>query len=166
MRIPTTCGACQASAEHTFRLSGRPDSSEGQTTAAVVNPTDQPSGIIDIVQWVTLFRMITEAASRETNKVEARYMGIEAAQCLEEALKFYDDPENDLPPPEAFFHEASRERFKAHPEQYSRRRLLALRSKLPSMSVMRARLETRIVVESGFDPVSTMEKPQASPAAS
>ena len=141
MRIPTTCGACQAASQHTFRLVARPDSTAGERAAAVVNPTDEPSHTIDVAQWVTLFGMITEAASRETNKTEARHMGIEAAQCLEEALKFYDDAESDLPPPEAFFIETSRERFKANPEQFSKRRLLDLRSKLPSMSVMRARLQ-------------------------
>ena len=141
MRIPATCGACQAASEHAFRLLRRPDPREGEHIAAVVNPTDEPSRLIDVAQWITLFRMITEAAARETDKIEARHMGLEAAQCLEEALKFYDDADNDLPPAEAFFHHTSRERFRAQPEQFSRRRLLDLRSKLPSMTVMRARLK-------------------------
>jgi hypothetical protein len=105
----------------------------------VVNPTDEPSRILDVGQWILLFRMSLEAADKEVDKVLARRLGIEAAQCLEEALKFYDEVDNDLPPPEAFFDEASRERFRDAPEQFSRRRLIELRSKLPSPSTIRSR---------------------------
>jgi hypothetical protein len=87
--------------------------------------------------------MIIEAATRETDKTQARHLGIEAAQCLEEALKFYDDVGNDLPPPEAFFTEVSRERFRDAPEQFSKRRLIGLRAKLPSMRVMRRSITSR-----------------------
>jgi hypothetical protein len=111
--------------------------------AAVVNPTDEPSRILDVGQWIVLFRMITERAAREIDKIQARHLGIEAAQCLEEALKFYDDVDNDLPPQEALFTEASRTRFRKAPEQFSRRRLIDLRAKLPSGSAMRASLSAK-----------------------
>jgi hypothetical protein len=84
--------------------------------------------------------MITEAAGKTADKAQARHLGLEAAQCLEEALKFYDDVDNDLPSTEALFTEASRQRFRDHPEQFSRRRLIELRSKLPSAATMRSRL--------------------------
>lgn len=103
---------------------------------AIVNPSDEPSKIIDVGQWIMLFRMIIEAASREPDKVQARRLGLEAAQCLDEAIKFYNEPANDLPPPEALFNEASRRRFESHPEQFSRRRLVEMRAKLPSVSKM------------------------------
>ena len=99
-----------------------------------INATDQPSRIIDVAQWLTLAHVIAEAASRETEKTHARQLGIDAAQCLSEALKFYDEPENDLPPAEAFFHDASRRRFRENPEEFSRQRVLDMRSRLPGPS--------------------------------
>ena len=137
--ITATCGACHQAIQPTFQLPQRPGC-QGRHSAAVVNPTDQPSSILDVGQWITLFRMITEAAAKETNKIQARHLGLEAVQCLEEALKFYDDDENDLPSSDALFTEPSRQRFRDHPEQFSKRRLIELRSKLPSVSAMRSRV--------------------------
>ena len=137
--LTATCVACQAVSTRTFQLpAGLTTVTRGE--AAVVNPTDEPSRIVDVGQWIMLFRMITEAASKETKKVQARHLGLEAAQCLEEALKFYDEPENDLPPEESLFTNASRERFRRAPEQFSKRRLIGLRAKLPHTDVMRASL--------------------------
>jgi hypothetical protein len=102
-----------------------------------VNASDRPSRIIDVAQWLILFRTIGEAASRTTDKVEARRLGYEAAQCLEEALKFYE-PDNDLPPATAFFHESSRDMRCAHPEEFSRERMVGLRNRLPTLDVMEA----------------------------
>lgn len=137
--IGAACGSCGAARDLLFRLPGAPDA-KPPASGAVVNPTDDPSRIIDIAQWLTLWRVITEAAARESDKVQARHLGLEAAQCLEEALKFYDD-DNDLPPAEALFHDASRRRLQEHPEQFSRQRLLELRAKLPTTAAMRASVE-------------------------
>jgi hypothetical protein len=135
--IAVTCGSCQAVTRLRFRLPAPPEPIPAQP-ASVVNPTAEPSQILDVGQWLTLFRMLTETAGHETSKSEARRLALEAAQCLDEALKFYDDADDDLPPVEAFFGEDSRDRFKAHPEQFSRRRLLHLRSKLPTSWPKRA----------------------------
>ena len=140
--IKATCGGCETTTSRLFRLDQRPGS-DRRGGSAVVNPTDEPSRLLDVGQWIMLFRMIVEAASRETDKIQARHFGIEAAQCLEEALKFYDEVGNDLPPPEALFTDASRERFREHPEQYSKQRLLELRSRLPTLSAMRSSLSPR-----------------------
>jgi hypothetical protein len=134
--IAATCGSCQGLTRLRFRLPTPPESIPAQQ-APVVNPTDEPSRILDVAQWLTLFRMLTETADHEASKSEARQLALEAAQCLDEALKFYDDADNDLPPVEAFFGKDLRARFKAHPEQFSRRRLLHLRSKLPTPWPMR-----------------------------
>lgn len=140
--IVATCSACHADTTKWFLLpGGLTGQEEGET--AIVNPTDQPSGILDVGQWIMLFRMITEAAARETDKTEARHLGIEAAQCLEEALKFYDDVDSDLPPSEAFFTNVSQSRLREAPDQFSRQRLIDLRSKLPSMAAMRASVSVR-----------------------
>jgi hypothetical protein len=133
--IDVACAACAHTAQMTFHLPFGLTSVDGEP--AVVNATSEPSHIIDVAQWLTLFRMITDGASREQDKVQARLLGLEAAQCLEEALRFYNDGVSDLPPAGAFFCSTSERRFRDHPEQFSRQRLLELRAKLPSIAVMR-----------------------------
>ncbi len=142
LTFDAACDACQAVNPFTFLVPDRKTPPDDRT-AAVVNPTDEPSRILDVGQWIMLFRVITEAAGKEKDKIQARHLGIEAAQCLEEALKFYDEPGNDLPPPEALFTEASRDRFRHTPKHFSRRRLIELRAKLPTMAAMRASLTKR-----------------------
>ena len=136
--LETTCGACQAVSTHAFHLPPG-HIAIGGVGPARINPTGKPSQLVDVAQWLTLFRMIAEEAALEPDKVRARERNIEAAQCLEEALRLYDDPGNDLPGPQAFFHEASRRRFREHPEQFSKQRLINLRSKLPSESPLQSR---------------------------
>ncbi|UCF34677.1 MAG: hypothetical protein JSV78_05105 [Phycisphaerales bacterium] len=139
LNLKVTCASCGHHQNSTFRIPA--DAASTSTDAPpVVNQSDEPSRIIDVAQWITLFRAITEVAGREKNKREARRLGIEAAMCLEEALKFYDE-DNDLPPSEALFHENSRNRLRDYPEQFSRQRLINLRRKLPSMSIMMQRLK-------------------------
>jgi len=135
IRIPTTCAACARTTTYRFSL---PHDARVQSndTPAVVNPTELPSRLLDVAQWLLLFRVITEAAAKEPNKPQARRLGLEAAQCLEEALKFYED-DNSLPPESAFFDDASRERLRRHPEQFARERLIDLRAKLPKTSAIR-----------------------------
>ena len=140
--VDVTCAACGNQSAFRFEVpaedlvaakAARPDS------AARVSAADEPSRIIDVGGWLTLFSVIAEAAAKAVDKVEARKLGYEAAQCLEEALKFYDD-ENDLPPDEAFFSEDSRRRYREHPQRLARSRLIDLRAKLPSIDAMEKRL--------------------------
>jgi hypothetical protein len=126
------CGACHAHSPWTFEVPGTAVSG----TPPVINATDEPSRILDVAQWITLFRMISARAAEQADRQIARRLLIEAGQCLEEALKFYE-PGNDLPPPTAFFHPGSRERLRTNPEQFSRQRLLGLRAKLPTESRLR-----------------------------
>ena len=104
-----------------------------------LNPDRQPSKILDVGQWLTLFRVILEKASTTSDRAEGRRLGYEAAQCLEEALKFYE-PDNDLPPPSAFRHETSKRRLRDHPSLFARPRLLEMRTKLPSLTQMEAKI--------------------------
>lgn len=138
MTLTARCRSCANERTLAFALP------EGKGTGAdggppVFNPTDTPSEIIDVAQWIVLFGAITEAAAREGDREQARLLGIEAAQCLEEALKFFTDPESDVPPTEAFRAESSRTRFREHPHLFSRQRLIGLRAKLPAMSKMRSK---------------------------
>lgn len=106
-------------------------SHDTQTSSSVINPTDDSSRIIDIGQWLTLARMFTERSRNEPRRVEARSLALQAADCLREALKFYDDPDNDLPPDHAIFTDTSRRRFREAPQQFSRERILGELRKLP-----------------------------------
>lgn len=136
VEIETTCRSCGV-ADHTiFDLASDVGLSGGDDIPKI-NNSDERSRLIDVAQWLTLFRVTTEAAAREPDKQAARLKGIEAALCLEEALKFYDDEENDLPANDAFFSEETRQRFRDHPEQFSRHRLIEMRAKLPALDVMR-----------------------------
>ena len=135
--LPVTCAKCAHISQWTFVLDVAPIAEAGES--ATINATDEPSRIIDLVQWITLAHVIIEAASREGEKQKARHLGIEAAQCLEEALKFYGQ-DNDLPESDAFFSDASRKKMSEQPQSFSRQRLVHLRSKLPAMTVMRSRL--------------------------
>jgi hypothetical protein len=105
-------------------------------TLPEVNPTTQPSRLIDVGQWLALFYKILSAASAEKGRKEAQRLGYEATLCLEEALKFYL-PDSDLPPPEALWVESSRQALKKRPDLFARQELLQRREKLPSLHVMR-----------------------------
>jgi len=140
--VAVTCGSCGAErllrfevpvAELEVARQAPPDA------AARINPTREPSRIIDVGAWVMLFRVITEAAAKTADKIESRKLAYEAAQCLEEALKFYED-DNDLPPEVAFFSEESRRRHREHPQRLARSRLIDLRAKLPTLDAMEKQL--------------------------
>ncbi|MFQ5491649.1 MAG: hypothetical protein ACE5GE_13105 [Phycisphaerae bacterium] len=142
LAITPTCKSCKHRFELVFDVPAdqlaEPDQTS-PTNHVIVNPSQQRSAIIDVAGWITLFRAITQAAADAEDKVEARYLGLEAAQCLEEALKFYD-PDNDLPPASALFHDQSRNLLRDHPDRFARSRLVGLRSKLPSLDVMQRQL--------------------------
>ncbi len=140
--VEAACRSCK----HDFRLEFRVPPGELAAAAdaarygmARVNPAEEPSRIIDVPGWVTLFRIITEAAAKTEDKIEARLLGFEAAQCLEEALKFYDE-EAEQAPESAFFTQASRDRYRDNPQLLTRSRLIDLRSKLPTLDAMEKRL--------------------------
>lgn len=97
-----------------------------------INPTDDRSKLIDPAGWLALFHTILEGASREPNREEARGMTLEAVQCLDEALRFLDAGE-EWPRESAFFSDASRARFREHPDSFRRSALLALKHKLPAV---------------------------------
>jgi len=97
----------------------------------VINPTPFPSRIIDVGQWLTLARMWEESANGVDSPRGKRNQLLRVGQCLDEALKFYDEEENDLPPTTGVFHSTSIQRLRDHPEQFSRRRLVNWRRRLP-----------------------------------
>lgn len=126
--LPTHCSTCGHDEVLVFRII--PEPSPEQATANWVNPTNERSRAIDLLGWLTLYRSILEASKKETDKSEIRKLAIECAQCLDEALKFYE-PDNELPNQDAFFFEESLARFQDRPQQFTRSRWLHERSKLP-----------------------------------
>lgn len=99
--------------------------------AEIINATDEASRLIDVAQWLTLCRMQLESAEHERDKQKARRLRIDAGRCITEALQFYDEVDNDLPPAEAFFHEVSRRQASQNPDHFSRQKLINLRARLP-----------------------------------
>lgn len=138
--LHAACQACDREHHYTFTLAPDAPADDPDDLYPTVNPTDNPSEILDVGQWIVLFRVVLEAAGKEPAKIEARRLGYEAGQCLAEALKFYED--NDLPPESAVRCASTRARLRDHPEQFSKEHLLARRAKLPAISI-RARPERR-----------------------
>lgn len=138
VQIGAVCDACGAERGFRFTLPAMaPD--ESGSDPPPINERADASSILDVGQWLTLFRMFEARAGQAHSRSEGRRLAMQAAQCIEEALKFYDDQENDLPPPSAMFVESTRRHFAAAPEHYSRRRLIELRAKLPTRSSGRVR---------------------------
>jgi hypothetical protein len=130
-----TCKACGNI--ETFRFSML--ASAGQVPGGEsINPTDEPSRIIDVGQWLGLFHMLAEQAGKAAHKADTRRMGFQAAQCLAEALKFYTDDE--LPPPSAVYTEPTRAALHEYPARFARQRLRDLQAKLPALHMMSGRL--------------------------
>lgn len=143
----TTCRACGAEAKGLFDATALPPEQWGglregridppwMASTGLLNVEDEPSRLIDVAGWLTLFTWLADAArsaaDRATHGAEreqARRMRLLAASCLDEALQFYD-PDNDLPPDEAFFHDVGRRQFWEHPEWFTRQHLADLRSSL------------------------------------
>lgn len=123
----------------TFRFIA-PENPPGDEDFEPINPTDQPSRIIDVGQWLSLFHLFIETASREADKPVARRLGYQAAQCLAEALKFYRD--NELPDESAVWTEASRIALRDHPSKFARQRLRDMQAKLPPLPAMARRVQS------------------------
>jgi hypothetical protein len=126
---------------------------EGTSAAGAlpeVNPTDQPSRLIDAGQWLALFYRILSAASEEKNRKESQRLGYEATLCLEEALKFYR-PDSDLPPAQALWMESSKKNIQDRPGMFVRQKLLQMREKLPSIQVMRQAMADLPVAQENHD---------------
>lgn len=128
-QLDTQCKACRA--PETLHFAIDPVPSRLGAESNVINPTPHRSEAIDLLGWLTLYRTIVTTVKSAPNSAEARKLASEAAQCLDEALKFYT-LENELPPEDAFFTDESRRRFADHPDQFARTRWREERLKLPA----------------------------------
>ncbi|MHC4295412.1 MAG: hypothetical protein ACYSTL_07485, partial [Planctomycetota bacterium] len=138
--IVSVQGRCeQCGSEETFRFICENDAPGCISEIDQINPTKDPSRIIDVGQWLSLFYMLIESAGCDDDKIAARRKGFQAALCLAEALKFYGD--NELPDESAFFSERSLTAFREHPEKFARQKLQDMRVKLPTLSMMHRHIQ-------------------------
>jgi len=143
-KVRARCLHCGAEKDFIFECSPSVES-EGPDAAAVrqlqdsdielVNASSEASRIIDVAQWLSLFSLFVETASKTSDKAESRRVSFLAAQCLDEAMKFYGE-DDELPPQSALFTDSAREAFAKHPERFARSRLRDMRNKLPDPRVM------------------------------
>jgi hypothetical protein len=136
--VRARCNHCGHTKTFRFICKRNAGDENDESRAELINPTANPSGIIDLSQWLSLFYMLIESASSEKSAAAARLQGYRAALCLEEALKFY--AENELPPESAFFSEQTLAIFREHPEKFARQKLRDMQGKLPSLSTMAERI--------------------------
>jgi hypothetical protein len=137
-RIMTVCRDCRARRDLVFDVSSC-DRHEEPAEAARPIADPRPSQVIDVSQWLALFHAILKAANEASDRAATRRLGFEAAQCLDEALKFYE-PDQDMPPRSAFLSDESFERSRQQPAGFARSRLMEYRDRLPATGTMRARI--------------------------
>ena len=129
--VQAKCSSCNEESYLLFEIPGESEGVGAETGGGRrINPCGDASRILDVVQWVTLARIMGEAADRASDRLEARELGCDAGECLDEALRFYD-AQSELPPGSGLFAEHSRQRIKDRPELYIREALIGARGKLP-----------------------------------
>ncbi len=134
--VTARCRHC--SREDRLEFLCRYDAGTEGVESETINPSTEPSKIVDLAQWLSLFYLLVESAAGDSSPIQTRRRGYQAALCLAEALKFYGDDE--LPPASAFFSEVSAEVFRLHPEKFARQKLRDMQAKLPALSVMARRV--------------------------
>lgn len=137
MTLKARCKNC--STEATFEFAVQHSTYRLGSQSETINPTDKPSQLVDLAQWLSLFYMLVESAAAKDQPEISRRASYQAALCLAEALKFYGDDE--LPPPSAFFSDDSRRAFEQHPEKFARQRLRDMQAKLPALPSMARRID-------------------------
>ena len=98
----------------------------------LINATEEPSTLLDVSQWLTLYHTLRSRSEESADRIETRRWAYQAGLCVSEALKFYE-PDNDLAPASAFFSDHAREQARANPTHFTRDRLMAMQSKLPNL---------------------------------
>lgn len=137
----TTCGNCGATDAFAVRNVRMGAGVDPVSLADPINPTRQPSAIIDVAQWLTASELLVQSARATPDAQEARWRRCRAGECLDEALKFYG-PESELPPESAFWTDASRAALREHPQRFARERVIAMRDDLPRASERTRAAET------------------------
>lgn len=130
--LSAACAAC--SHGYMYRFNINPPTTREEARSDRINSTPERSLAIDLLGWLTLFQTIIAASEKETDRRTRRQLALEAAQCLNEALKFYG-ADNEMPPADAFFTDESRRRFHEHPQLFVRTKWQQRRLILPDDKV-------------------------------
>lgn len=125
--VTAHCKSCHATRDFSFTCAHIPPEDEDQC----VNPTDSPSQIVDLGQWLGLHALMLDKAEAADSPNEAHQTAYQAGLCLAEALKFYGDDE--LPDKSVFFSHTSEIAFERHPESFSKQKLRDMLASLPAM---------------------------------
>ncbi len=135
IRHHVTAACFRCGREHTFHfaLDHRPDP---KTPVREINPTDEPSRALDLAEWLRLAEFYLGRVERLPTKVEKAQSLLDARQCLEEARKFFG-PDQEEPPPEALWSEASRRWARRHPDTCRRSAVEAMLARLPPLERLR-----------------------------
>jgi len=127
--VSVRCAVCGT--ERTMRFALRAVTpAGGPAPVRQVNPMPEPSRALDAAEWMDLARFYLERIERLTSPTERAQSLLDARECLEEALKFYG-PEDDSPPAEALWSEASRAKVAAAPDPFRRATIQAMLEKIP-----------------------------------
>lgn len=127
--LTSRCTGCGRSVGARFRIDSR---WVEPRDPPVVNPTAEPSRLIDVAQWLTLYHILLTRSRESADRIEGRRLAYESGLCLAEALRFYDS-DNELPPASGLFSDHSREQARTHPSHFARERLVGLQSGLPNL---------------------------------
>lgn len=125
--VTAHCSFCHAIRDFSFTCAHIPPEDQDQC----INPTDSPSRIIDLGQWLSLHALMLDEAASADSPHAAHRSAYQARLCLAEALKFYGDDE--LPDKSAFFSHTSDLAFRKHPESFARQKLRDMLATLPAM---------------------------------
>jgi hypothetical protein len=131
--LVAVCPACDTERSIHFAIEPPPTLRQAQSDR--INPTPARSRAIDPLGWLTLFQNILAESQKQTDRQTARRLACEAAQCLDEALKFYD-ADNELPDEDAFLTQASRRRFSDQPQHFAQSKWRQRRLVLPETEAM------------------------------
>ena len=125
------CARCGAESQFQFTLLKVSSVAAGGET--IFSSFAEPSRILDLADWLTLYALREDAASNAEDRANARNLRLQGTACLKEALKFFGhEPEHQpLPPETAFFREESKARFIQNPQHYARERIVGMLSKQP-----------------------------------
>jgi len=134
--VRVRCARCHAERNLCFHLLS-PSGPNGPIRQ--INPTAEPSGALDVAEWMDLARFYLERIGRLRDAAQRAQSLLDARQCLEEALKFYgpEDAATSGPPPHALWSEASRQKVARQPDAYRRGTIAAMLSKIPPTERLR-----------------------------
>ena len=131
--VTARCAACGTGQTFHFQLDA-PVGPKGPIRQ--VNPTDEPSRAIDLAGWMDLARFYLGRIDRLQQAVERAQSLLDARQCLEEALKFYDARRED-PPASALWSKASRDKARRQGDAFQRSALVQMLDRIPPIERLR-----------------------------